>query len=90
MDIQGGYLDFDLEDRSLTWTMEDFSDMILPLTASFIVRLTPEEENVGQTMTILNATTVDASGIEEVTVRSKAIKTSDVISDSSDPIGIIE
>jgi len=41
-------------------------------------------------MTILNATTVDASGIEEVTVRSKAIKTSDVISDSSDPIGIIE
>jgi hypothetical protein len=90
MDIQGGDLEFDLEDRSLTWTMEGFSDMILPLTASFIVRLTPEEENIGQAMTILNTTTVDASGIEDVTVRSKAIKTSDVISDSSEPIGIVE
>ena len=90
MDIQGGDLEFDLEYRSLTWTMEGFSDMILPLTASFIVRLTPEEENIGQAMTILNTTTVDASGIEDVTVRSKAIKTSDVISDSSEPIGIVE
>ena len=90
MDIQGGDLEFDLEYRSLTWTMEGFSDMILPLTASFIVRLTPGEENVGQAMTILNTTTVDASGIEDVTVRSKAIKTSDVMSDSSDPIGIVE
>jgi hypothetical protein len=90
MDIQGGGLEFDLEDRSLTWATGDFADMILPLTASFIVRLIPEEENLGQSMVILNATTVSASGIEDVTVRSKSIKTSDVVSDSSEPIGIVE
>lgn len=90
MDIQEGNLEFDLAERSLTWNMENFSDIILPVTASFVVRLTPAEENIGQTMTVLNATAVTASGAEEVVVRSKIIKTSDVISNSSSPIGIVE
>jgi len=90
MDIQEGDLEFDLEDRNLTWSMPNFSDAILPVTASFMLRLTPDADSLGQSMTILNTTTVNASGIEDVEVRSKAIKTSDVMSDSSEPIGIIE
>ena len=90
MDTQEGDLEFDIETRSITWSMEDFTNIILPVTSSFLVKLTPEEDNLGQAMTILNASTVNASGMEEVIVKSKAIKTSDVISDSSDPIGIVE
>jgi hypothetical protein len=90
MDIQEGTLEFDLEGRSLVWSMENFSDINLPTTASFVVRLTPGQENIGQAMTILNTTTVKASGVEDVVVRSKIIKTSDVMSDSSEPIGIVE
>ena len=70
--------------------MDEFNNSILPITASFMVRLIPDEAGRGQAMTILNATTVTATGKEDVIVRSKAIKTSDVISDSSSPIGIVE
>ena len=90
LDIQDGILEFDLAERSLTWAMDEFNNSLLPITASFMVRLTPDEASRGQAMTILNATTVSASGMEDVIVRSKAIKTSDVISDSSSPIGIVE
>lgn len=90
LDVQDGVLEFDLGERSLTWTMDEFNNSILPLTASFMVRLTPDEASRGQVMTILNASTVSASGKEAVVVRSKAIKTSDVISDSGSPIGIVE
>jgi uncharacterized repeat protein (TIGR01451 family) len=90
IDIQDGDLEFDLEDRSLTWNINSFSNIILPTTASFTLRLTPTKEDLGQATNILNTTTVNASGIEDVIVRSKAIKTADVISDSSSPIGIVE
>jgi len=89
-DVQGGNLEFDLAERSLTWSMDNFSDLILPITASFLVSITPNEASRGQAATILNATTVNASGMEDVIVRSKAISTSDVISNNSGPIGIIE
>jgi len=90
LDIQEGDLEFDLEDRSLTWNIDKFKDAILPITASFTLRLTPDEASRGQAMTILNTITVNANGLEEVIVKSKAIKTSDVISNSTSPIGIIE
>lgn len=90
IDIQDGQLEFDLEDRSLTWDMPEFDNMILPITASFTIRLTPDEASKGQAMTLLNPTTLEASGVEKVVVRSNAIKTSDVVANSSEPVGIVK
>lgn len=90
VDIQEGELEFDLAERSLVWDMPEFDNMILPITASFVIRLTPDEESLGQAMTLLNPTTLEADGVEEVVVRSNAIKTSDVVATSNGPIGIVE
>lgn len=89
-DIQEGDLEFDLETRSLTWRLSYFNNIILPVTASFIISLVPGQENRGETMTLLNPTTVTAQGIEEVVVRSKLLKTSDVIANTSEPFGIVQ
>lgn len=90
IDVQEGEMTFDESSQVLTWQIGDFQDLLLPLTASFIVRLEPEADNQGQSMTVLNATTLTASGSEEVKVRSKMITTSDVIADTNQEIGIVE
>ncbi len=89
-DIQAGELEFDLEARSLVWSIDDFDNLILPTTASFIIRLTPDEASRGQAVTLLNPTTVTAQGLEEVIVRSRLLKTSDVMANTSEPIGIVQ
>jgi uncharacterized repeat protein (TIGR01451 family) len=89
-DVQEGELYFDEETRILSWELTEFDEYIWPLTATFIVDLEPNNDNRGEVMTIFNTTTVIATGLEEVIVRSKAIKTSDVIVDSDEPVGIVE
>lgn len=89
-DVQAGNLEFDLDGRSLTWNIDNFSNDILPLTASFLIEITPTSDSKGQAATLLNPTTVAASGLEDVVVRSKLLKTSDVIADTTDPIGIVQ
>ncbi|MBU1202426.1 hypothetical protein KKH39_00015 [Patescibacteria group bacterium] len=89
-DIQAGDLEFDLEGRTLTWNIANFNEYILPLTASFLIQITPISESQGQAATLLNPTTVQAKGLEEVMVRSKLLKTSDVIADTTDAIGIVQ
>ena len=89
-DVQEGMLDFDPEGRVLSWSLSGFDDYIWPLTATFIIELEPNKDNRGEVMTLFNSTTVVASGLEEVIVRSKPIKTSDVVADSDGPVGIVE
>lgn len=90
MDIQEGTLTMDESSQVLTWQIDDFKDLLLPVTASFVIKITPEADNQGQSMTVLNATTLTASGDEEVKVRSKMITTSDVMADTNQEIGIVE
>lgn len=89
-DVTDGELSFDEETRVLSWTVDNFDDLILPSTASFIISLTPDEEDQGQTMSLINSATLKAVGLEEVIVETKIIKTSDVVANTSEPIGIVE
>ena len=89
-DIQEGTLNFDEGTKTLTWSLNDFNDLLLPITASFIIEVVPSEGSKGQAVTLLNPTTVSASGKEEVLINSKLLKTSDVVANTSDPIGIVE
>ncbi len=89
-DIQDGDLSFNEESRELTWIIDNFSEVILPTTASFIIKLEPLLEYQGQAMTLLNSINIIAQGLEEVIISSKLLKTSDVIANTNETIGIIE
>ncbi len=89
-DIQEGEIIFDDDTRNLTWQIDDLDNLLLPMTASFIIEVIPTEDNVGSAMVLMNPTTLTAEGIEQVIIRSKMLKTSDVYADSSEPIGIVE
>mgnify|MGYP003983542781 FL=1 len=89
-DIQEGELNFDDSIGTLTWQIDDLDNSLLPMTASFIIEVIPTEDNAGSAMVLLNPTTLTAEGIEQVIIRSKMLKTSDVYADSSEPIGIVQ
>ena len=74
----------------MTWQIDDLDNSLLPMTASFIIEVIPTEDNAGSAMVLLNPTTLTAEGIEQVIIRSKMLKTSDVYADSSEPIGIVQ
>jgi len=90
VDVQDGVLDFDSDTRVLSWNITDFDDIILPLTASFIIELVPSEEYQGEVMTLLNPSILSAKGIEDVIVRTRMLKTSDVVAETSIPIGVVQ
>lgn len=89
-EVQGGDLNFDEEDRSLTWALENFQDVLLPVVASFMIEIVPGEEQRGQAMTLLNPVLARAVGQEEIIIHSRLVKTSDVVADSSKPFGIVQ
>lgn len=89
-DIQDGDLYLNEETRELDWSIDIFNDVILPTTASFMIKLEPTSDYIGQAMSLLNTINITAQGLEEVLLSSKLLKTSDVISDSNEPMGIIE
>lgn len=89
-DVQEGSLEFDESSRDLVWTLEGFNDLITPITASFTINLEPTAEYKDDVMTVMNPITVRAEGLEEVIVRTKIIKTSDIIADTNEPIGVIQ
>lgn len=89
-DVTDGELTFDEDSRVLSWQIDNFGDIILPSTASFIISLTPTEDNRGQAVPLINSTGVKAAGLEEVVVETKIIKTSDVVANTNSPIGIVE
>ncbi|MFA5126750.1 MAG: hypothetical protein WC465_01945 [Patescibacteria group bacterium] len=89
-DVQEGDLNFNTDTRALTWTINKFSDIILPVTASFQIEIKPVADDEGKVLTLLNATTVTARGLEEVEVRSKALKTSDVIANVQGSVGVVQ
>ena len=89
-DVQAGELVFDEETRNLVWNITDFDNTLLPLTSSFIIQLIPTEDDIGSAIVLLNSPTLIAEGTEDIIIRSKSLKTSDVYADSNDRIGIVE
>jgi len=89
-DIPEGEFLFDEETNTVSWNVDSFSDVLLPTAASFMIEIEPGIENKGESMTLLNSTTLNASGIEEIVVKSKLLKTSDVVANGGDAIGIVQ
>lgn len=89
-DVQDGNLNFDEATRTLSWEISDMKDVILPTTASFMIKIEPKLVDQGQALTLLNPITVTAKGLEEVVMRSKLINTSDVVADSTQSVGIVQ
>lgn len=89
-DVQAGTLRFDQDKRVLSWQISDFDQEILPLTASFMIAVKPSEDNRGSAMTLFNPATIAAQGEEDLLLRSKAIKTTDVVANSTEPIGVVQ
>ena len=74
----------------MTWALNDFKDLLLPVTASFMIEIEPESSDKGQAMLLLNTVSANAYGEEEVVVKSKALKTTDVVAESSEPVGLVQ
>ncbi len=89
-DIQDGNLSFNDETKELYWQIDNFNEIILPTTATFIIKLEPLVEYQGKAMILLNTITITAQGLEEVVISSKSLKTSDVSAATDQVIGIIE
>ena len=89
-DVQEGSLSFDESTRVLSWDIDSMKNVILPTTASFMIKISPKLADQGQAITLLNPITVTAKGLEEVVMRSKMINTSDVIADSTQSVGIVQ
>jgi hypothetical protein len=89
-EIQEGTLTFDEESKTLTWALNDLQDLLLPVTASFMIEIEPATSDKGQAMLLLNTVSANAYGSEEVVVKSKALKTSDVVAESSKPVGLVQ
>ncbi len=90
LDIPDGEFFFDEETNIISWDISEFAGVLLPTAASFMVEIEPGIEHKGESMILLNSTELAASGIEEIVVKSKSLKTSDVIVSGGGSIGIIQ
>lgn len=89
-DVSVGNLTFDETSKSLVWTIDNFETSLMPATASFVLQIIPEAADQGKAMTLLNTVTASAIGAEEVVVKTKILKTTDVVAESSEPVGLVQ
>lgn len=88
-EVDEGELNFDEETRRLEWKINNFSSKLLPLKASFYVRLVPTDEDEGTVMTVLNPATLVASGVSIFETRSYALTTAQVITTQAGDVGTV-
>lgn len=89
-DVPVGNLAYDSSKHTLTWTIDNLGQEVLPATASFMITLVPTEDQRGSAPTLFNPITIAAKGSEDLLISTKSIKTTDVVANTSDPIGIVE
>lgn len=77
--VDEGSLQYDPATNRLAWQIDNFSSKLLPLQASFYVKLIPTDEDAGTVMTVMNPVSIVASGIQDFQAKSFSLKTSDVI-----------
>lgn len=87
--VDEGDLDYDTSLRRVTWNIDNFQSVLLPLQASFEIRLEPQSEDVGDILTLINETTVVASGGQEFQTKVSALRSSQVISTKDGDIGTV-
>lgn len=88
-EVDEGTVKFDEETSRLEWQINNFSSKLLPLKASFFVKLVPQDEDKGTVMSVLNPATIVASGAEVFENKSFGVTTAQVISTQEGDVGTI-
>lgn len=89
-DVSVGDLSFDEADNSLVWTISSFDGGDIPATASFILTITPEAADKGETMVVLDTVVATAKGQEEAIINTKVITTADIVTNTAGDIGTVK
>lgn len=88
-DVDEGTLKFDPDTNRLEWQINNFSSKLLPLKATFKVKLVPTDEDKGTIMQVLNPATIVASGKEVFQTKSFGITTSQVVTTEPGDVGTV-
>ncbi len=88
-DVDEGTIKYDPDTNRLEWQINNFSSKLLPLKATFTVKLVPTDEDKGTIMQVLNPATIVASGQEVFQSKSFGIMTNQVITTQSGDTGTV-
>lgn len=87
--IDEGSLTYDETARRVSWQLDDFSSLLLPLQATFEIQLTPTKDDLGQVVTLVNQSSVVASGTSEFRTTAGNLRSSQVVSTKSGDVGTV-
>lgn len=88
-EVDEGSLNYDEGTRRLEWQINNFSTKLLPLKATFYVKLVPTDEDKGTAMTVLNPATIVASGKEIFEAKSFSVTTARVVTTKEGDVGTV-
>ena len=87
--LDEGNLTYDPDSRRLTWKLDNFTDLLPPLQASFEISITPTKDQAGQVLTLMNPASVNAQGAVSFQTKSSALRSSQVNSTISGDVGTV-
>jgi hypothetical protein len=87
--VDEGALKYDEDTNRLEWQINNFSSKLLPLKATFKLKLVPTDEDKGTAMQVLNPATIVASGKEVFQTKSFGATTSQVVTTETGDIGTV-
>ncbi len=88
-DVGDGNLQYDPDARRVTWSLPDFSSILLPSQASFEVQLKPTSADAGQVVNLVNPVAIQATGKDSFNSSSSVLRSSQVISGKSGDVGTV-
>lgn len=88
-DVDEGTLKYDQDTNRLEWQINNFSTKLLPLKATFQVKLVPTDEDKATVMTVLNPATVVASGQKVFQAKSFSVTTAQVVTTEEGDVGTV-
>jgi len=87
--VDEGEFTYDESLRRVSWQLNDFSTLLLPLQATFEILLTPTKDDLGQVVTLINQSSVVASGTSEFRTTAGNLRSSQVVSTKSGDLGTV-
>lgn len=87
--VDEGTLKYDADTNRLEWQINNFSSKLLPLKATFTIKLVPLDEDKGTVMPILNPATIDATGKQVFQSKSYSVTTAQVVTTQTGDFGTV-
>jgi hypothetical protein len=88
-DVGDGSLKYDPDARRVTWSLPDFSSILLPSQASFEIQLKPTSADAGQVVNLVNPVSIQANGKDSFNSSSSVLRSSQVISGKTGDVGTV-